>query len=62
MTKDPVCGMQVDEKKAPASSVYKGAFYAFCGPQCKDKFDRSPERFTVAEGNLRADREPQRAI
>ena len=40
MTKDPVCGMQVDEKKAPATSAYRGEHYAFCGQQCKDKFDR----------------------
>jgi len=45
MTKDPVCGMQVDEKKAPAHSTYKGEHYAFCGQQCKEKFDQNPERY-----------------
>ncbi len=29
MAKDPVCGMQVEEKKATATSVYKGATYYF---------------------------------
>src|SRR5690242_17479209 len=29
MTKDPVCGMQVDERNAPANSIYEGAFYVF---------------------------------
>jgi hypothetical protein len=30
MAKDPVCGMQVDEKKAAATSVHKGTTYYFC--------------------------------
>ena len=51
MTKDPVCGMQVDEKTAPTTSVYNGAFYAFCGEQCKDRFDLNPERYVPAQGH-----------
>jgi YHS domain-containing protein len=46
MTKDPVCGMQVDENKAPATSSYQGRKYVFCGQECKDKFDQQPERYT----------------
>ena len=46
MTKDPVCGMQVDEKKAPATSTHNGQRYAFCGQDCKNKFDQNPERYT----------------
>ena len=46
MTKDPVCGMQVDEKKAPATSTYKGQHYGFCGQECKNQFDQNPERYT----------------
>jgi YHS domain-containing protein len=45
MTKDPVCGMQVDENKAPATSSYQGKKYSFCGQECKDKFDREPQRY-----------------
>lgn len=45
MKKDPVCGMQVDDKKAMATSTYKGQHYAFCGQECKDKFDKNPERY-----------------
>jgi len=44
MTKDPVCGMQVDEKKAP-TSTYQGKQYAFCGPQCKAEFDSKPAAY-----------------
>ena len=45
MTKDVVCGMQVDEKKAPPTSTYQGERSVFCGQQCKDKFDKSPEQY-----------------
>ena len=44
MMKDPVCGMQVDEKKAP-TSTYQGKQYAFCGPQCKAEFDAKPAAY-----------------
>lgn len=46
MKQDPVCGKQVDEVKAPATSTHKGERYAFCGQDCKNKFDQNPERFT----------------
>jgi Cu+-exporting ATPase len=45
MTKDPVCGMTVDEKKAAGSSVYKGTTYYFCSRSCKDNFDKNPEKY-----------------
>jgi YHS domain-containing protein len=44
MMKDPVCGMQVDEKKAP-KSTFQGKQYAFCGPDCKATFDAKPETY-----------------
>ncbi len=45
MTKDVVCGMQVDEKKAAATSVYKGTTYHFCSAGCKKAFDATPEKY-----------------
>lgn len=45
MAKDPVCGMQVEENKAAATSVYRGATYYFCAPGCKATFDKNPEKF-----------------
>jgi YHS domain-containing protein len=45
MAKDPVCGMDVDEKTAPAKSEYKGKTYYFCAPGCKREFDKAPENF-----------------
>lgn len=50
MSKDPVCGMQVDESKAAATSTYQGKKYAFCGQDCKNKFDREPQRYAGHEG------------
>ncbi len=35
MAKDPVCGMNVDEKKAAGTAVYKGKTYYFCSLNCK---------------------------
>ncbi|MEW6054417.1 MAG: YHS domain-containing protein [Nitrospirota bacterium] len=49
MAKDPVCNMQVDEKKAAATSVYKGATYHFCAKICKEKFDKDPEKYMTKE-------------
>jgi P-type Cu+ transporter len=46
MTKDPVCGKQVDENKAPATSSYQGKKYSFCGQECKNKFDQQPQNYT----------------
>ena len=49
MMKDPVCGMQVDENKAPATSTYQGKKYSFCGQECKNKFDQNPQQYVQAE-------------
>ena len=45
MGKDPVCGMQVDEKKGQFTSQHGGKQYTFCSPDCKEKFDKNPEHF-----------------
>ena len=45
MKRDMVCGKQVDEQKAPATSSYEGERYVFCGQECKDKFDANPEQY-----------------
>ncbi|HLG97012.1 MAG TPA: YHS domain-containing protein [Bryobacteraceae bacterium] len=60
MTKDPVCGMQVDERNAPANSIYEGAYYAFCCDRCKDEFDSDPERYNGSQ--VGAEREPQQTV
>lgn len=45
MAIDPVCEMVVDEKKAAATSEYKGKTYYFCARGCKVAFDRDPEKY-----------------
>jgi YHS domain-containing protein len=45
MSKDPVCGIQVNEQQATAKSEYLGKTYSFCSQSCKQQFDQSPERY-----------------
>ena len=44
MAIDPVCKMTVDEKKAVATSEYKGKKYYFCAVGCKRAFRGEPEK------------------
>jgi Cu(I)/Ag(I) efflux system membrane fusion protein len=48
---DPVCGMQVDEKRAAAAgrrSEHEGAAYYFCADECKKQFDAEPAKYVHA--------------
>jgi len=45
MTKDPVCGMSVDEKKAAIKSQYQGRSFYFCSGHCKTAFDQKPGQY-----------------
>lgn len=44
MTKDPVCGMEIDLKKA-LKATYKGKTHYVCSPACKKKFESNPELY-----------------
>jgi YHS domain-containing protein len=46
--RDPVCGMQVETARAPASAVAGGRRVHFCSERCRDRFAADPTRF-VAE-------------
>lgn len=46
MVKDPVCGMQIDEKKAAGTGSHKGRTYYFCSASCKAKFEKSPDQYS----------------
>ena len=48
--KDPVCGMECDEKKAAGKSEYKGKTYYFCAPGCKKAFDANPQKYAGGGG------------
>jgi class 3 adenylate cyclase/YHS domain-containing protein len=46
---DPVCGMKV----SPSTTFerrYRGRFYRFCSPGCRERFGRAPARFATAAG------------
>lgn len=45
ITKDPVCGMDVDTAKAAGQSRIRGQTYYFCSKSCKAKFDAEPEHY-----------------
>lgn len=45
MTKDPVCGMELMEEKAPFKTAYKDTTYYFCGNGCKERFEHDPEKY-----------------
>ncbi len=45
MAHDPVCGIEVDEATAPASTEYKGQTYYFCSHNCKELFEEELEEF-----------------
>lgn len=49
MAKDPVCGMEVNEKKAAVTTTHQGKTYYFCAPSCKSTFQKAPEKYVAAE-------------
>jgi YHS domain-containing protein len=49
MAIDPVCKMEVDEKKAAATNEYKGKKFYLCSPGCKEKFVKEPEKFIIGK-------------
>ena len=45
MVKDPVCGMEIDEKSAAAKVEYQGKTYYFCSSHCRDTFKKDPGKY-----------------
>jgi len=45
MTKDPVCGMEVDPQTASYTSEFRGETYSFCSESCMTAFNSNPARF-----------------
>jgi Cu+-exporting ATPase len=45
VTKDPVCGMNVDESKAAGTVVRDGRTYHFCSSYCKAEFEKAPAKY-----------------
>lgn len=42
---DPVCGMTIEDANAKGAAEYKGKKYYFCSKNCKEDFDRNPEKY-----------------
>jgi Cu+-exporting ATPase len=47
--KDPVCGMDVTYATAQARSEYDGQTFYFCSLDCKEQFDKDPEKYVTHE-------------
>ncbi len=43
--KDPVCGMEVDERTAKDRYEYEGSLYVFCRTQCLEQFKAAPSLY-----------------
>lgn len=46
---DPVCGMSVDPKSAPAQITYDGKPYFFCSLHCLKKFEADPQPYLAGK-------------
>jgi YHS domain-containing protein len=42
---DPVCGMHIEPQNAAAQTTYRDQTYYFCSQECKDKFDKEPQKY-----------------
>lgn len=47
MARDPVCGMEVDERTSTAKSKISGKEVFFYCPNCKARFDKDPSKFKI---------------
>lgn len=47
MSKDPVCGMLLDDERAAAAVSHRGETFLFCSLACRDRFVGDPERFAT---------------
>ncbi|GEM_PF-4509201 len=52
MTRDPVCGMDVDEREAKSKALtaeFGGQVRFFCSAECRDRFVAEPTRHWQAQ-------------
>ncbi len=56
-TKDPVCGMTVDQEQAKAAGLtveLQGKTHYFCSEDCKEQFARDPQRYPETSADIPA--------
>ena len=62
---DPVCGMEVDAKKAAAAgrtTTHDGHTHYFCSDECKKKFEAEPAKYIEPHGHEPAPTAPTSAM
>ncbi len=45
LTKDPVCGVELDPEHAAGQASYRDRTYHFCSAACREQFEKDPVRF-----------------
>jgi YHS domain-containing protein len=45
--KDPVCGMVTDPEEARWTAAFQDLTFAFCSPECLDKFKGDPSTYSA---------------
>ena len=58
-SQDPVCGMQVDEKRAEYKSNAANRTLYFCSAECKNRFEREPQRYLTQGGRPAVEEQAQ---
>ena len=48
--RDPICGMQIDPKRAAATRVHMGQTFHFCSPGRAKTFDSDPHKYAGKAG------------
>ena len=51
MAIDPVCGMEIEEAQAPATTEFEGRPYYFCSESCRDEFEANPSLYALDIGS-----------
>lgn len=49
MPTDPVCKMEISREDAEAQAEYQGNSYYFCSDECRESFEKAPERYIKAK-------------
>jgi YHS domain-containing protein len=48
MARNPVCGIEVDAKKAKFKAEHAGKTYYFCAAGCKEAFEKNSHKYVKA--------------
>jgi YHS domain-containing protein len=51
-TRDPVCGMKVQEKRAAATAEYEDKRHYFCSSSCQRTFLENPAKYVAGKVKL----------